>query len=329
MTTGVVVGKFLPPHHGHKHLIDTATAHVDHLDVLVCARDDQPIDGPTRVAWLREIHPDVHVVLVDDDIPDGQGDRTSKAWAERTVLILGQAPDVVFSSEDYGPTYARFLGARHVSVDPARTRFPVSGTSVRAAPGEYWHLLEPCVRAWHVRRVCVTGAESTGTTTLARALAEHYNTTCVPEYGRQFCAEHLPDGQAWEWRTEHFVEIARRQQSDEDTAARSSGPLLVCDTDAMATSIWHERYLGHSSPEIAALVAARRYALWVLTSDDIRFVQDGTRDGEHLRPWMTRRFRDELARCSGPWIEVHGDLDERMALAVRTIDELMKVKQQP
>jgi HTH-type transcriptional regulator, transcriptional repressor of NAD biosynthesis genes len=63
MSTGVVAGKFLPPHRGHKYLIDTARAAVDHLDVLVCARDDQPIDGSTRAVWLREIHPGVDVHL--------------------------------------------------------------------------------------------------------------------------------------------------------------------------------------------------------------------------------------------------------------------------
>jgi HTH-type transcriptional repressor of NAD biosynthesis genes len=114
VTTGVVIGKFLPPHRGHKHLIDTAAAAVDHLDVIVCARDGQPINGPTRAAWLREIHPGVSVVLVRDDIPDDQGMTTSKAWAERTIAALGGAPDVVFTSEEYGPRYARLLGARGV-----------------------------------------------------------------------------------------------------------------------------------------------------------------------------------------------------------------------
>ena len=47
----------------------------------------------------------------------------------------------------------------------------------------------------------------------------------------------------------------------------------------------------------------------MLTSDDIPFVQDGLRDGEHLRGWMTQRFRDRLR---GPWIEVRGSVEERV-----------------
>ena len=145
----------------------------------------------------------------------------------------------MFTSEEYGRRSAGYMGARHVSVDPKRARFPVSGTRVRADPAAHWHLLEPCVRAWYVRRICVVGAESTGTTTLALALADHYDTKCVAEYGRLFCEEQLADGGTPDWRTEHFVTIATQQQADEDKAARSCGPLLICDTDALATSIWH------------------------------------------------------------------------------------------
>lgn len=322
MTTGVVIGKFLPPHHGHKHLIDTAAAGVDHLDIMVCARDDQPIDGPTRVAWLQEIHPGANVVLVDDDIAHDQGDVTSKAWAERTIQVLGRTPDVVFTSEEYGPRYADYMGARHVSVNPERAHVPVSGTSVRADPAAHWKWLEPCVRAWYVHRICVVGAESTGTTTLALALAAHYDTTCVAEYGRLFCEERLIDGGTLDWKTEHLVAIATKQQADEDSAARSCGPLLICDTDALATSIWHERYLGDRSEEVNALAAARAYSLYILTSDDIAFVQDGTRDGEHVREWMTQRFRDELAKRQEPWIEVMGDHKQRLASAIAAIDDI-------
>jgi nicotinamide riboside kinase len=103
--------------------------------------------------------------------------------------------------------------------------------------------------------------------------------------------------------------IARRQQRDEDRAALASGPILVCDTDALATCIWQERYLGRSTADVEAIAASRRYALTVLTADDIPFVQDGYRDGEHIRGWMTQRFRERLRQ---PWIEVRGTVEARV-----------------
>jgi len=95
------------------------------------------------------------------------------------------------------------------------------------------------------------------------------------------------------------------------------------DTDALATSIWHERYLGARCPEVEALAARRTYALYILTADEVPFVQDGTRDGEHLRGWMTERFRQTLERRPDPWIEVHGDRARRLTAATARIDQLL------
>lgn len=322
MTTGLVIGKFLPPHRGHKYLIDTACAAVDAVDVIVCQRNDDPIPADLRASWLREIHSDVRVHLTVDDIPDVDPHRTSEAWARRTEAVLGYRPDIVFTSEEYGERFASYLGAKHVSVDPTRATHPVSGTLVRADASAHWHELEACVRAALVRRVCVLGAESTGTSTLAQALAEHYESICVPEYGRKFCEERLNSGLPLDWRTEDFVEIALEQQALEDRTARECGAVLICDTDALATAVWHERYLGEPSPEVESLAAARTYALYILTSDDIPFVQDGTRDGEHVRRWMTERFREVLEARSEPWIEVTGSHENRLRAAVRAIDEI-------
>jgi NadR type nicotinamide-nucleotide adenylyltransferase len=324
VSVGVVIGKFLPPHRGHSYLIESACAGADRVVVIVCARPDDPIPAEIRAGMLRELHPQTTVLVTTDDIPDDQGEATSKAWAARTVDLLGgTGPDVVFSSEEYGPRYASFMGARHVSVDPGRSRFTISGTAVRADPWTRAAFLAPVVRAWYVRRVCVLGAESTGTTTLARDLAAHYGCAWVPEYGRTFCEHRLAQAPTIDWCTDDFLHIAQRQQADEDAAARRGGRLLICDTDALATSIWHERYLAARSPEVERLAAARSYALYILTGDDIPFMQDGTRDGEHIRSWMTGRLRQALAARTEPWTEVRGSRSDRLAAATARIDRLL------
>jgi len=328
---GVVIGKFLPPHRGHSYLIETACAGAARVAVIVCARPDDPVPADVRAAVLAELHPTTTVLVTPDDIAPDEGAATSLAWAHRTVALLrarfGRGPDVVFTSEEYGPRYARFMGARHVSVDPGRVRYPVSGTAVRADPWRYADFLAPSVRAWYVTRVCVLGAESTGTTTLAEALAGHYGCRWVPEYGRAYCAERLAEAPSIAWRSADFTHIAERQLADEDAAARDAAEsgqrMLICDTDALATSIWHERYLGVPSAAVTGLAAARRYALYVLTADDIPFVQDGTRDGEAIRGWMTARFREALAVRQEPWIEVRGTRATRLATATERIDTLL------
>jgi len=221
---GVVVGKFFPPHRGHKHLIDVACSQVERLLVIVCAKPSDTIPGDLRAAWIREIHPGVDVMCIDDVYdPDD-----SAVWAANTIRWLGRAPDVAFTSEDYGPRWAGLMGSAHVMVDRARSTIPCRGSEIRARPLAHLDVVEPCVRAFLVPRIVVLGAESTGTTTLAKALAARYRTSWVPEYGREYC-ETLADLFTHDWRTEEFVAIAREQIRREDHAARKAGPVLICE----------------------------------------------------------------------------------------------------
>lgn len=332
-TRGLVIGKFYPPHRGHKLLIDTALAGCGELTVVVCDRADQLPRGDVRAAWLREIHPQARVIVVDDcvDAEDSRG------WADYTRQFLGYAPEIVFSSEDYGVRYAGFLSARHVLVDRERQTVPISGTQVRTDPLGAWDFLEPPVRAHYAIRVCLVGAESTGKTTLARALAEHFHTEWVPEFGRVYAEDMLAKhGQPtaktargtlpeYRWTTEDFITIARTQCEHEEAAARRCNKVLVCDTDAFATGIWHRRYMGVRCAEVERLAAAwKRPELYLVTDVDMPFVQDGTRDGEHLRAWMHGVFLEELAAQGRSFQVISGTHAERLRAAVAFIEALSK-----
>ncbi|MGK5555473.1 AAA family ATPase [Actinomadura kijaniata] len=347
---GLVVGKFYPPHAGHHHLIDTAAAACRRVTVVVAASTVESVPLALRVAWLREAHPQPHVEVVPvvDDVEVDYG--SDEVWnahvaAFRQGLALAEGPpvDAVFSSEAYGPELARRFGAAHVPVDPPRGRFPVSGTAVRADPVACWRWLSPPVRAHLARRVVVVGAESTGTTTLARALAARYAarggvwaaTRWVPEYGRTYCEEKLAaarraagDPGLWlddlAWGSAEFTVIAERQLALEDAAARAGSPLLVCDTDAFATTVWHERYTGGPSPDVERLHARAPHHLWLLTDPEgVAFEQDGWRDGERVRLWMHERFREELDRRGMPHVVVGGPHEERVAAAEAACDALL------
>jgi len=314
---GVVIGKFYPPHHGHKLLIDTALAQSERVVVIVCAKADDTIPGDLRGEWLREIHPRAEVMVIDDRYDE----KDSRVWAENTVRWLGRAPDVVFTSEGYGDPYAALMGAKHVCVDRQRKTAPVSGTAVREDPYACWDYLEPPVRAWFAKRVCVVGAESTGTTTLARGLAEKLRTVWVEEYGREYSEWKLARNDPI-WRSEEFVDIAEEQTLREDRAARAANRVLICDTNAFATVLWHRRYMGSHSREVEAVARRGRCDLYLLTGDDIPFVQDGLRDGEHLRHAMHQWFEEALAAQDVPWRLVQGPPPERLDKAIALVASL-------
>ncbi|MFD6973392.1 AAA family ATPase [Streptomyces sp. NPDC059949] len=339
---GLVLGKFYPPHAGHHHLVRTAQDRCERLTVLVCAASAESVPLADRVAWMREAHPDAVVVGAVDDIPVDLHDPA--VWEAHMAIFrtaVGGPVDAVFTSEEYGTELARRFGAEEVCVDRARTLFPVSGTAVRADPVGCWDYLGPAVRAALTRRVVVLGAESTGTTTLSRALAAHYRrrggvwarTGWVAEYGRRYSEEKLEAARAadpsatWAditFASEEFPVIARRQDAEEERAARTGSPVLFCDTGSFATGIWHERYTGGRSDEVEKTAALTRRDLYLLTDDaDVPFEDDGLRDGPHLRPWMTGRFREELEATGRRFLLVRGNREERLAAAVRAVDELL------
>lgn len=355
----LVLGKFYPPHAGHHHLIRTAAEASERTTVAVLAAGVESIPLADRVYWLAAEHwadPGVAVLGDVDDHPVDLYD--SGIWelhvgVVRSVLARrairdgdpGMAVvDAVFSSEEYGAELARRLGAEHVAVDPERLTYPVSGTAVRADVIGHWHRLAPATRAGLTARVVVLGAESTGTTTLAGELAGHFrarggpfaDTRLVVEHGRLHTEEKLAAGQALAkaagrtppdldslvWTVGDFVDVARRQAVAEDEAATHGAPILVCDNDPWAATVWCERYLDRSHDEVDT---DRRPHLYLLTDHvGVPFTQDGWRDGEHRREWMTARFVRGLQQRGVPWALLTGSREHRLRRAIRACDALLR-----
>ncbi|MEV0676205.1 AAA family ATPase [Actinosynnema sp. NPDC050436] len=342
-THSLVLGKFYPPHAGHHHLVRTAAARSERVTVAVLASSVESIPVASRVAWLRAEHAGTPGLVVLGDLDDHPVDFHSdpvwelhmdltRAVLARRAILDGDpasAPvDAVFSSEHYGDEMAERLGARHVLVDLDRVAHPVSGTAVRADPQANWSHLAPATRAGLCARVVVVGAESTGTTTLSRELAAHLGTPWVPEYGRAHTEHKLAAARAFDpgadldrlvWTVGDFQDVAARQRELVDRAA-ATAPVVVCDNDPWAATVWGHRYLGAPHPEIAP--DAPEPALYLLTDHEgVPFEQDGWRDGEHLRPWMTDLFRAGLVERGVPWLEVTGSRAERLRRATAAVRE--------
>lgn len=320
MKNGLVVGKFYPPHNGHHYLIDYALGHADKVVVLVVDNSRYHIPAAVRQDWLQQRHPKADVRIIEDIGKDDD----SLAWAKHTIKFLGYVPDAVFSSEDYGDAYAKFMGAKHYKVDRQRVHVPIAATKIRQDVLKYWRYMQPAVRAPFALRICVLGAESTGTTTLAKALAKHYKSPWSPEYGRLY--SEAIDFTDHTWQSDEFGHIALMQQKMERQLAGQSHGLVICDTNAFATRLWHERYMGDLKSDADSIAAKDKVDLYILTGDEIPFEDDGLRDGEHIRHDMQQRFREELTSQPVPFIEVTGNVKQRLKAAVKQINVLLRKK---
>lgn len=316
---GLVLGKFLPYHEGHAHLIRTARASADELTVLVCSIAREPIPGGHRFQWVRESHPDCRVVHVSEELPQEPSEHADfwPIWTDVINRYAGRV-DVVFSSEDYGDELARCLGATHVCVDRARHTVPVSGSAIRAEPLRHWEYVPRVVRPHLALRVAIVGTESTGKTTLAQRLAERFGTAWVPEFGREYCS----DRDARLLTESDFEAIAWGQaMAEHEYAARSNG-VLICDTELHTTCTWSELIIGRCPPWIRAAAAARRYDLILFLGHDSPWVDDGTRVLELRRVEHTRLLESELRAAGRPWATLDGTFAEREAVAVQMVQAL-------
>ena len=191
--------------------------------------------------------------------------------------------------------------------------------STRATPGYRRDRLGSRVVA-DVKRVCLLGAESTGKTTLAEALASRFDTLWNPEYGRPYTQLGRPADAPWtSWE---FTHIARVHCWYEDFLATLSRAVLFSDTDAFTTSVFHEVYLGTPATEFEELVE-RRYDLFVVCGLDVPWRHDGIREFEAQRLAMHDRYLERARRSGSPWLLVGGSPEVRLAAAAAEVERLL------
>lgn len=330
--TGLVVGKFAPLHRGHAWLLDEAAAACERLLVLSWAKPEPPgCEAALRERWLaaqapaatrlvlddarladwcaRHAHPPVR--LPPDDAPDDI-QRAFAAWVLRAML--GERVDAVFTSEAYGDGFAAALSraqggapVRHVELDRARRRFPVSGRQVRADPAAWRAQLPEVAWADMAPRIALLGGESSGKTTLAAALAARLGEPWVPEFGREHW--HARGGVLDE---ADLLLIAATQVERERAAARHARRWLVCDTTPLTTAVYAEALVGRVDPALAAL-ARRSYARTFVCGIDIPWDQDGTRRPPAFRAAQHARTLALLDEAGVDYRVLEGTLEQRVA----------------
>lgn len=314
---GFLLGKFMPPHAGHLSLIRAARALVDELTVLVCWLPDDPIPGETRLGWMRELLPDCRVIGHRAVVPQAPGD-SPDFWPIWRGIVAAAHPepiDYLFAGEDYGAEFARQVGGLFVPLGGrvlGLAEDPVAGLSssaVRADPAAHWAHLPAPVQAHYRRTVCLHGAESTGKTTLAAALARETGALTVGEYGRSHCEAHRGP-----LSRDDLLLIGRAQSAMIAAAAPWAGPLLIADTDALMTAAWVEMLLGERPEE---LMQAPRADLYLLLEPDLPWIDDGTRvfadPAERHR--FARIVEQVLVDAAVPFVRIAGEGPERLAAA--------------
>lgn len=178
-----------------------------------------------------------------------------------------------------------------------------------------------------LKKIVILGPESTGKSSLCQALALHYNSHWVKEYAREYL---LQNGTSYTFPD--LLTIAKGQVSLEDRVLAESipDPLPVMqpvffDTNMHVMKVWCEFVFGKCHHWILNAIAMRPYDLYLLCNTDLPWVKDELREYPDLltRDKLYKHYKDIMINQAVPWINIHGNYEERFAKAVTAINHLM------
>lgn len=223
----------LPPTTGHLQLIQFASSLADTCTIMLTTQPDEPfvqerVDALYQAIERLPYRPSiVHYSRPMDPDPESPGFRDR--WAGIMIGAGAEPGDLLVISEEWGRWLAEMTQMDWRPYDIRREINTAKGTLIREDPHLYWYDIIPEFRRHLQVRVTIFGAESTGKTTLAKAIANRMGALCLPEYARPYLET---VGNEINWASMQAIYEGQRalQQADwyED-------PLVIQDTDLFST----------------------------------------------------------------------------------------------
>jgi NadR type nicotinamide-nucleotide adenylyltransferase len=165
-----------------------------------------------------------------------------------------------------------------------------------------------------IRKIAITGPESTGKSLLAEQLAHHYNTVWVPEYAREYL-ENIKHP----YEETDILKIAQGQLNAEQSKINQARDFLFCDTELIVTKIWSEVKYNHCDPWILTTIDTHRYDLFLLCDIDLPWEPDPLREHPEKREFLFDLYYKELIRRKLPFDIVNGEGKVRVTNAITFI----------
>ena len=172
-----------------------------------------------------------------------------------------------------------------------------------------------------MKKVVILGPESTGKSTLAAQLADHYKTIYCPEFAREYLAD-----TAGKYSYEDLLNIAKGQIDLEDQVlSQARNDLYFIDTDMYVMKVWSEVAFANCHKFVLDQIATRTYDLFLLCNVDLPWVPDELREYPELRARQQhfKMYEDLMINSGSKWAVISGTFSERLQSAILLVDTVL------
>lgn len=169
-----------------------------------------------------------------------------------------------------------------------------------------------------IKRIAITGPESTGKSELAQNLSAFYNTTWVPEHARDYI-ENLNHP----YNQNDLLKIAKGQCALEEKKMKQANQILFCDTELIVIKIWSEHAFKECDPWILREIERMPYDLYLLCNIDIPWKNDPQREHPNLREYFFNLYKKELEARKLPFKIISGIGKQRLENAIKEVNDYL------
>ena len=173
-----------------------------------------------------------------------------------------------------------------------------------------------------IRKIVLTGAESTGKSTLAKELAHTYNTVYVPEYAREY-VEKLERP----YNYDDIEKIAKKHLENIEFKSKTANQFLFIDTYLIIIKIWFLELYNKCPEWIEFEIMQNKIDLYIVCDTDLPWIYDPVRENSgERRKYLMNRYIYELDNLKYNYIIVSGKRINRIRNAVEAIDSIFNKK---
>ena len=169
-----------------------------------------------------------------------------------------------------------------------------------------------------IKRIVITGPESTGKTELARALAEKLGTLWIPEYAR-----HYVETLGREYEFDDVEKIAKHQVAQEsEYLSKIKNGIMIFDTWLIITKVWFDVVYGKCPTWLPVHIGASEIDLFLVCATDLPWIADPVREnGGEKREELFQMYIREIQKFGFNFEIIHGVGEARLACALKQLSK--------